>query len=77
MKERALIAFQAAAISGEAEVTVSLSHAEDRVYAGHIINGQILYPTFAYLVRCFLACSIHTLNLHLVALNDPVLQSSF
>ncbi|XP_033608867.1 fatty acid synthase [Cryptotermes secundus] len=36
-------------ISGENDVTVSLSHAEDRVYAGNTINGRILYPTFAYL----------------------------
>jgi hypothetical protein len=53
-----LNAFQVDSFSGEADVTVSLSHAEDRVYAGNVINGRIMYPTFAYLVRFALAYSI-------------------
>jgi hypothetical protein len=41
--------------SGEDDVTVSLSHVEDRAYAGHVIDGRILFPTFAYLVRFFIS----------------------
>jgi hypothetical protein len=40
--------------SGEEDVTVSLREGKDRVYAEHVINGRILYPTFAYLVTFFI-----------------------
>jgi hypothetical protein len=46
--------FKVDSISVENDVTVSLSHAEDRVYAGNTINGRIVYPTFVYLVRFLL-----------------------
>jgi hypothetical protein len=54
-----LNAFQVDCISGEADVSVSLSHAEDRIYAGNVINGRIIYPTFAYLVRFSLYISFY------------------
>lgn len=46
-------------VSGEDDVTVSLSEVQDRVYAGHVIDGRILYPAFAYLVTFYI---VHYLN---------------
>ena len=46
-------------VSGEDDVTVSLSEVQDQVYAGHVIDGRILYPTFAYLVTFYI---VHYLN---------------
>jgi len=46
-------------VSGEDDVTVSLSEVQDGVYAGHVIDGRILYPTFAYLVTLYI---VHYLN---------------
>ncbi|KAJ4428210.1 hypothetical protein ANN_24225, partial [Periplaneta americana] len=36
-------------ISGEQQVSVSLNQEEYRAYAGHVINGHILFPAFAFL----------------------------
>lgn len=46
-------------VSGEDDVTVSLSEVQDQVYTGHVIDGRILYPTFAYLVTFNI---VHYLN---------------
>ncbi|KAJ4428213.1 hypothetical protein ANN_24228 [Periplaneta americana] len=37
------------AITGEADITVSLSHTDDQMYAGHVVQERMLYPTFGYL----------------------------
>jgi hypothetical protein len=57
--------------SGEDDVSVSLSHVQDRVYSGHVIDGRILFPTFAYLVRFFI---LHYLSIF-KAVQEKLLDS--